>query len=66
MKNHITNNTEKHNVGKTITIEENNGSDIISTLSRKSYFKYDGVKIWDYLHDKGIRIDNNKAYAKAL
>ena len=57
--NHITNKTEEHSVGKTVTIEENNGADLISVLSRKSYFKYDGVKIWDYLHDKGIRIESH-------
>ena len=57
--NHITNKTEEHQVGKTVTIEENNGVGLISVLSRKSYFKYDGVKIWDYLHDKGIRIESH-------
>ena len=57
--NHVTNRTEEHNVGKTVTIEENNGANLISVLSRKSYFKYDGVKIWDYLHDKGIRIESH-------
>ena len=56
--NHVTNKTEEHTVGKTVTIEENFGSDIFSLLSRKSYFKYDGVKIWDYLHDKGIRVES--------
>lgn len=55
--NHITNKTEEHKVGKTITIEEG-GNDLISFLSKKSYFKFDGIKIWDYLHDKGIRIDS--------
>ena len=57
--NHITNKTEEHKVGKTVTIEENNGTGLVSALSRKSYFKYDGVKIWDYLHDKGIRIESH-------
>ena len=57
--NHVTNKTEEHSVGKTVTIEENNGMGLIDTLSIKSYFKYDGVKIWDYLHDKGIRIESH-------
>ena len=57
--NHITNKAETHNIGKTVTIEQNNGNGIIDYLSTKSYFKYDGVKIWDYLHDKGIRIESH-------
>lgn len=57
--NHITNKTEEHNVGKTVTIEQNNSNGIVDFLSKRSYFKYDGVKIWDYLHDKGIRIDSS-------
>lgn len=56
--NHITNKTEEHNIGKTVTIEQNNGVGMIDFLSTRSYFKYDGIKIWDYLHDKGIRIDS--------
>lgn len=55
--NHITSKTEEHNVGKTVTIEQNNNR-MIDFLSTRSYFKFDGVKIWDYLHDKGIRIDS--------
>ena len=56
--NHITNKTEEHKIGKTVTIEQSNGIDIIDFLSKRSYFKYDGKKIWDYLHDLGIRIDS--------
>ena len=58
MVNHITNKTEEHKIGKTVTIEQKNGIDIIDFLSKRSYFKYDGKKIWDYLHDLGIRIDS--------
>ena len=61
--NHITNKKEEHKVGKTITTREG-GNDIVSSLSTRSYFKFDNQKIWYYLHDKGIRIDtqlsNNK------
>lgn len=57
--NHITNKTEEHNIGKTVTIEQNTGGGIVDFLSTRSYFKYDGAKIWDYLHDKGIRIDSS-------
>ena len=55
--NHITNKTEEHKVGKTITMEQGGGG-IVSFLSKRSYFKYDGKKIWDYLHDEGIRINS--------
>ena len=55
--NHLTGKTEEHKVGKTITVEQGNGG-LISMLSKRSYFKYDGQKIWDYLHDQGIRIDS--------
>ena len=57
-KNCRTGNIEEHKIGKTITIEQG-GNDLISIMSKRSYFKYDGVKIWDYLHDKGIRIESN-------
>ena len=55
--NHITNRTEEHAVGKTVTVEQGNGG-LISMLSKRSYFKYDGQKIWDYLHEQGIRIES--------
>jgi len=53
--NHITNKTEEHKIGKTITMEESGTANVFST---SSYFKYDGEKIWNYLHDKGIRINS--------
>lgn len=55
-KNYITNKTEQHKIGKTITIEESGMLEIFST---SSYFKYDGEKIWNYLYDKGIRINSS-------
>ena len=55
--NHITNTAEEHKVGKTITVEQGDGG-LLSMLSKRSYFKYDGQKIWDYLHDQGIRIES--------
>lgn len=54
--NHVTGKTEEHKVGKTVTVEQGNGG-LLSMLSKRSYFKYDGEKIWDYLHDQGIRIE---------
>ncbi len=63
MINHITNKTEEHKIGKTITIEQG-GNDLISFMSKRSYFKYDNQKIWDYLHDLGIRIDSKPSSEK--
>ena len=59
--NHITNKKEEHKVGKTVTQEE---SGITGFFSTKSSFKYDGIKIWNYLHDKGIRIESNMSSGK--
>ena len=56
--NHLTNRTEEHKVGKTVTVEQGDGG-LLSILSKRSYFKYDGQKIWDYLHDQGVRIESN-------
>lgn len=53
--NHLTNKTEQHSIGKTVTMEE---SGVAGFFSTKSTFKYDGEKIWDYLHNKGIRINS--------
>ena len=33
-------------------------------MSRRSYFKYDDKKIWDYLHELGIRIDSKPSSNK--
>ena len=55
--NHVTNKTEEHKIGKTITVEQENGG-LIGFMSKRSYFKYDDKNIWDYLHDLGIRIDS--------
>ncbi len=61
--NHITNKTEEHKVGKTVTIEQG-GNDLMSFMSTKSYFKYDDKNIWDYLHDLGIRINSKISEGK--
>lgn len=61
--NYITNKKEEHKIGKTMTIEQG-GNDWISVMSTKSYFKYDGKKIWDYLHEKGIRINSTPSGGK--
>ena len=61
--NHVTNKTEVHKVGKTITSESGNGG-LISALSKRSRFKFDGKDIGDYLHDLGIRIDSRISGSK--
>lgn len=63
MINHITNKIEEHKIGKTITIE-NGGNELIRFMSKRSYFKYDNKKIWDYLHELGIRIDSKPSENK--
>ena len=53
--NHLSGRSETHKVGKTVTTET---SGMLGMFSTKSHFKFDGKKIWDYLHEKGIRIDS--------
>ena len=66
--------TEMHKVGHTVTTEQHTGvgfgalgalgnvaSDAAAWLSTRSWFKFDGKKIWDYLHEEGIRIDSKLA-----
>lgn len=62
-KNYKTGNVEEHSVGKVVTVEQG-GNDWISFMSKRSYYKYDGVKIWDFLHDKGVRIDSKPSSDK--
>ncbi len=54
--NHISNLSEEHKVSQTITSEQ---SGLFEMFSTKSSFKYDGKNIWDFLHEKGIRIKSN-------
>ena len=58
--NHAAGTTQQHKIGKTITVEQDTGT-IFDMLAKKSYFKYDGVKIWDYLHQQGIRLNTGIA-----
>ena len=58
-ENHLTNTKVEHSIGKTVTFEDtSSGIDIVNFLAKRSYFKYDGIKIWDYLHGQGVRIDS--------
>ena len=56
--NHITGTSEQHKVGHTVTTETTTGVMDLSFFTVKSRFKFDGVKVWDYLHERGIRIDS--------
>lgn len=59
--NYKTNKKEEHKVGKTVTLTE---SGLAGFFSTKSSFKYDGENIWNYLHNKGVRIDSHLASSK--
>ena len=61
--NFKTNKVEEHVIGKTITIGQG-GNDIISFMSTRSFFKFDGQNIWNYLHDLGVRINSNPSASK--
>ena len=70
---HQTNKSEIHKVGHTVTTEQHTGigsgalgmlSGVADILSTRSWFKYDGTKVWDYLHEQGIRIDSHLAQGK--
>ena len=54
--NHSSGRTQEHQVGKVVTTEQ---SGMFEFFSTKSWFKLDGKKIWDYLHEEGIRIDSS-------
>jgi hypothetical protein len=55
--------TSTHEVGHTVTQSFSN-----EFFSTDSYFKFDGVNIWDVLHDRGIRIatDLRSKFPKAV
>ena len=53
--NHLSGKTGQHKVGHTVTTET---SGMMEFFSVKSHFKFDGKKIWDYLHEMGVRIDS--------
>ena len=46
--------SEQHEVGHVMTSSYND-----EFFSVKSSFKFDGQKIWDYLHSKGLRMNTN-------
>ena len=53
--NHLTGTSEKHKVSHTTTTESSG----LFLPTVKSWFKLDGTNIWDYLHEKGIRLDSH-------
>ena len=56
--NHRTGETTAHKVGHVVT----SGDESMGMLSTNSYFKFDGVNVWDFLHDNGVLIDNAIGY----
>lgn len=54
--NHVSGKTEEHQVGKVGTTEVSGA--LTEFFSVKSSFKFDGKRIWDYLHGMGVRIDS--------
>lgn len=56
--NHLNGITTPHKVSKTITVDNGGG------LNTKSWFKFDGKNIWDFLHEEGIRIDSDLSKGK--
>ncbi|MBQ9355188.1 MAG: DUF3592 domain-containing protein [Clostridia bacterium] len=52
--NYVTGKVENHEIGHIVTQTYNE-----EIFSAKSWFKFDGKNIWDFLHEKGIRISTN-------
>ena len=52
-----TNETIEHKVSHVITSSEND----FGMFSTRSSFRLDGVNVWDYLHEKGVLINNGFA-----
>ncbi|MBR0231294.1 MAG: DUF3592 domain-containing protein [Clostridia bacterium] len=51
---HLNGKVTRHEVGHTVTQRYND-----EFFSAKSWFKFDGKNVWDLLHEKGFRINNN-------
>ena len=65
--NHKTGQTTQHKIGKVITSSMSTGIgglDFTDFLSIKSSYKYDGQKIWDYLHAEGVRLNSHMSSEK--
>ena len=62
-RNLITGKVEEHTLSKVLTVTQSFGNDIASAMlemfTTKSGFKYDGQKIFEFLHEKGVRIDSH-------
>lgn len=53
-KDHRTGYSEQHEIGHVMTSSYND-----EFFSVRSSFKFDGAKIWDYLHNRGLRLSTN-------
>ena len=56
--NHLAHTSVEHKVSHTVTLEQSTFG-MLDFFSTKSSFKFDGKKIWDFLHEQGIRIDSH-------
>lgn len=54
--NHATGETTEHAVGHTVSQTYNNG-----WFTMKSWFSFDDKNVWDYLHERGVRIETDLA-----
>ena len=61
--NHLTGTTTSHKVTKTMTTTTS-GIGFEDIFATKSWFKLDGRKIWDFLHEKGVRINSAMSKGK--
>jgi len=61
--NHLTNKSEQHKIGAVVTMQNGTGG-MLDMFSTRSHFKIDGKKVWDYLHEQGVRIDSGLSGSK--
>jgi len=60
--NHLTGVSQEHQVGHTVTISSEDT--LGQTFIKDAHFKFDGVKIWDYLHKQGVELDADSTPGK--
>lgn len=59
--NHLNKTTTKHKVTHTVTTET---TSFLPFANVKSSFKFNGVNIWDYLHEQDVRLETGAAGLK--
>lgn len=57
---HLTHKTKEHAVGHTVTSRVESSATLSNSFfNTRSWFKFDGKNIWDYLHENGIFIETS-------